>query len=197
MAPLNYRTRADKLFADQFETTDDGAFLYRRSLKGAPIKVSLLERNEFVEQFIKMRQRAGWVLMFGLFALAISAVFIFNDADSRDAHTYMFVGAGAIVTAFLVFWRWAWSAPARLLADRQPEGPALEKIAARRAGLKRMAWEQFAFAGLAVLIGGVWLSTKVDLLAGWNRLWLVGGAAYVALLFLRIWQKWQADHIPD
>ena len=195
MAP--FRTRSDKLFAAQFEAQDDGSFTYRRSLKGAPIRVSLLERDEFVDQFAKVRQRASWGLGLGFIALVMSAIAIFPSAEAPGSDSYIYVGMGVVAVGFMIFWRWAWNAPARRLTDRPVLGQPLTRSEVRRAYLNRMNWGQFVFAGLALLIGVVWLATKVNLLEGWNRLWLIGIAAYVALIGMRVWQKWQADRLPD
>jgi hypothetical protein len=197
MALFRSLTRADKIFADQFEATDDGNFIYRQSQKGAPIKVWAWERDAFVDGFIKTRQRASWVLMLGMVGVAIAGFGIFGDAKAPGSDSFLYIGIGILTLGFLLFWRWAWKAPVRALADRQPQGPALAKDVASRAGLKRMSWGQFAWAGLIVVIGGARIASKVDILSGWNRLWLVGGFLYIVLLSWRIWQKWQADRFPD
>ena len=190
-------TRADKVFADQFEALDDGNFIYRQNQRGAPIKVWALERDEFVDRFVKTRQRASWGMMLAITVVVIAELAIFDGAKAPGSDSFMYVGVGVLMVGFLIFWRWAWNAPARALVDRQPEGPALPKEVARRAGLKRMGWGQLAWAGLVVVIGGARIASQVDLLSGWNRLWLIGGALFIALLFWRIWQKWQADRCPD
>ena len=42
--------RVRQLFADQFEPEGTG-FLYRKSIKGAPIRVTAVERDRFVAAF--------------------------------------------------------------------------------------------------------------------------------------------------
>jgi hypothetical protein len=60
-----------------------------------------------------------------------------------------------------------------------------------------MGWGQLVWASLVLVIGGARIASQVNLLSGWNRLWLISGSLFVALLFWRIWQKWQADRFPD
>lgn len=197
MALFGSYTRADKLFADQFEATDDGNFIYRQNQKGSAINVWAWEKDKFVTGFVKARQRASWALMVGLILVAIAGVAIFGDAKAPGSDRFIYFGVGVSALGFFIFWRWAWKAPARALADRKPQGPALPKDVARRAGLKRLGWGQIAWAGLVLVIGGARIAASVDLLSGWNRLWLIGGVLLVALLCWRIWQKWQADRFPD
>ena len=102
-----------------------------------------------------------------------------------------------VAAGFLVLWYWAWGVPARALADRQPLGAAFSRTEARRVALKQMKWGQFVWSGLIAVIGGAWLASKGDVLAGWNRLWLIVGALFIGLLCWRMWQKWQADRVSD
>jgi hypothetical protein len=194
MARLGSFTRADQLFADQFEPAADESFVYRKNRKGVPIRVSATERDAFIERFLKARRRAQWVLFFAIFLMIGIGVFLFEDQNSIQAEIFLYAGTGGLTALFLVAWRWAWAEPSRALAEREPMGPALEKSAARSAVLRRTSWGQFAFSGLVAIVGGAWLSTKVDLLSGWNRLWLLVGVLYVGMLALRIWQKWQVEN---
>ena len=121
----------------------------------------------------------------------------FGDAKAVGADSFTYAGVGILSAAFLIFWRYAWRAPARALADRQPIGPALPKEVARRAALRRMSWGQFAWAGLVMVIGGARLSLNTNLLSGANRLWLIAGAGYVAVILWRMRQKLQADRFSE
>jgi hypothetical protein len=110
MAVLGSYTRADKVFADQFEATGDGNFIYRHNQKGAPIKVREWERDGFVDQFVKTRKRASWGLMLGVIGLATAGFAIFGDATAAGSDSFIYVGVGVLTVAFLIFWRWAWKA---------------------------------------------------------------------------------------
>ncbi|AYJ85909.1 hypothetical protein D3Y57_07895 [Sphingomonas paeninsulae] len=185
--------RADHVFADQFEALDDGYFIYRYNRSGAPIKVSSSERTAFVDGFIKARRRASWGLVVGTIATVALVTAVFGRMDDAGMSRGTYIGAGISVLGFFLFWRWAWKAPVRALADRQCEGPALGKSEAKLAALKRMTWGQLVWSGLVTVIGGAWVSSKFDILSGWNRLWLIGIILFVGLLCWRIWQKWQAE----
>ena len=132
-----------------------------------------------------------------MIALSVVATAIFGAPNDTRSEVFIYIGVGLAVVGFFIFWRWAWNAPSRALADRQPQGAALPKSDARRAGLKRMSWGQFAWSGLVVVIGSAKVASEVDVFSGWNRLWLVGGALFLGLLGWRVWQKWQADRLPD
>lgn len=186
-------SRADKLFADQFELTDDGNFLYRRNRSGPAIKVWPHERDEFVNDFITARTWGTRGMIAAVIVLVVSAVAIFTDANSPSSDEFIWIGSGIIVAGFTVFLKWMWKAPTRALAERQQLAPKLEKVVARQANLQRMKWGQFAWAGIMLLIGGVWIATKINLLAGWHRLILLAGFLYLVLLVLRMWQKWEVE----
>ncbi len=51
--------RVRDLFADQFEPSGDG-FLYRKSMKGAPIPVSRDERERFDADFHRRLRKLMW-----------------------------------------------------------------------------------------------------------------------------------------
>ena len=192
MALFRSYTRADKVFADQFEATDDGNFVYRLSQKGAPIKVWSWERDGFIDAFVKARKRASWGLFGGMIALSVVATAIFGAPNDTRSEVFIYIGVGLAVVGFFIFWRWAWNAPSRALADRQPQGAALPKSDARRAGLKRMSWGQFAWSGLVVVIGSAKVASEVDVFSGWNRLWLVGGALFLARFIHQGSPEWLA-----
>ncbi|MXP29602.1 hypothetical protein GRI58_12320 [Porphyrobacter algicida] len=197
MANKTTYTRADKVFADQFEPTDGGDFIYRRNRSGPAVKVTPHERDQFVDHFVAARTWAGRGLMAAMIALAVLGATLFSDTKSSNFEQFLWISMSVAVVGFLIVWKWAWNAPARTLAERPQIAPPIEKLKARQASLRRMKWGQFIWAGIAVTIGGVWLATKIDLMAGWHPIILVAGALYIGLAILRVCQKWQADHVPD
>ena len=189
--------RADKVFADQFEPEADGNFVYRRNRSGPAIRVWPHERDQFVDDFVTARTWAGRAMSVALIVLVLAATVIFSNANSPDVDLFIGIGVVIIAVGFAGFWRWAWAAPARALAGRPQLAPQLEKSAARRENLRRMNWGQFVWSSLVLLIGEVWVATKIDLLAGWHRLILLAGVVCFALIFWRMWQKWQADRLKS
>ncbi len=51
--------RVRQMFADQFEPDAQG-FVYRKSMKGAPIRVSAVERDRYIATFNRYTRYASW-----------------------------------------------------------------------------------------------------------------------------------------
>ena len=186
-------SRADHVFSEQFEALGDGNYVYRYNRSGVAKKVSSAERTAFIDGFSKARRRASWGLVVGVLATALVLTAVFGSTDDTAIATSAYLGGGLASVGFIIFWRWAWKAPARALADRQCESPALAKGEARRAAFRRMTWGQVAFSGLVTIIGSAWLASNVDVFSGWNRVGLIGIFMLVGINCWRIWQKLQAD----
>ncbi len=103
----------------------------------------------------------------------------------------MWGGIAAILVPFMAIYYWAWNAPSRELERRTPEGAALTKEEARALALSKITYGQLA---LVPLMGGglVWkMSNKTDVFHGWGLVWLILGAALIALAGVRAIQKWR------
>jgi hypothetical protein len=80
--------RVRQAFADQF--SDDGHnFIYRRYQKGAPVRVSRLERDEFVAVFNRRISYAMWSTFPATVGLILLLVWLIPDADSPAAQIAM------------------------------------------------------------------------------------------------------------
>jgi hypothetical protein len=182
--------RVRQAFADQF--SDDGHnFIYRRYQKGAPVRVSRLERDEFVAVFNRRISYAMWSTFPATVGLILLLVWLIPDADSPAAQIAMWGGIAAILLPFMVIFYWAWGAPSRELKRRTPEGPALSKTEARALAFSKITYGQLALAAL-IGVGLVWkMSTKIDVFHGAGLVWSVFGGALVLLAGVQAIRKWR------
>ena len=182
--------RVRQLFADQFSAGASGT-VYRKGQKGAPVRVSETERNEFVRMFNKRIRYAAWSILPATVGLILLLVCLIPDVDSPSAQIAVWVGIAAILVPFLVIYHWAWNAPSRELGLRTPEGPALTKNEARAVAFSKITYGQL---GLAALTGValVWkMSARTDVFHGWGVVWLVFGAALFVLAGVQVIRKWR------
>jgi hypothetical protein len=184
--------RIRRLFADQFEPDGDG-FIYRRSQKGEAIRVTSAEHQGFIDQFNRQVRYANWSIYIGVF-LALGAavlVSVLSRSDSADPVIYFCIALGT-VPYFILYYR-AWAAPARELEGRMPIAGALSTEEVRRLTFGRISYGKLA----AVAAGGIVLpffgSNRHDVFSGWNRLWLVLGAALVLLAAVQAFRKWRFE----
>lgn len=182
--------RVRQAFADQF-SGERHSFIYRKFQKGVPVRVSKLERDEFVAAFNKRIRYAMWSIVPATVGLILLLVWLVPDADSPEAQIAMWGGIAAIILPFIVIFYWAWGAPSRELERRTPEGPALSKEEARALALSKITYGQLALAAL-MGAGLVWkMSTKIDVLHGSGLVWLVFGGALVLLAGVQAIRKWR------
>lgn len=178
--------QARQLFADQFEAEDDH-YLYRKSMKGAPIRVSAAERDRYIKLYNKFAQFSSRLIFWGTIALIATSV-LTNFPDG-----YVFGGIALIIVAAVVSTLWARNIPARELRGRGTVGEAKSRTEVQALHLARITYGELALPFLAGVPVLFWLSKKVDLLHGWGRLWL----ALIVLLFIltsiRALQKWRFE----
>lgn len=179
-----------QLFADQFAGDSQG-FIYRKGQKGAPIRISEIERDEFVATFNKRIRYASWSIFPATIGLILLLVWLVPDMDNPAGQMAMWVGVTAILVPFMAIYYWAWTAPSRKLERRTPAGAALTKEEARTLALSKVTYGQLMLAAL-MGVGLVWNnSTKADVFRGWGVAWLVFGGALIALAGLQAIRKWR------
>lgn len=182
--------RVRQLFADQF-SPDTGGFIYRKNQKGAPIRISDLERDDFLATFNRRIRYAAWSIVPATIGLILILFLLFPETDSPEAQIAIWVGVAAMLAPFMVIYRWAWNAPARELQRRTPEGAELTKEEARELAFSKITYGNLMLAALI----GLWLiwdsSTKVDVFHGWGVVWLVFGIALIALAGIQALRKWR------
>jgi hypothetical protein len=185
------RDHVRRAFEDQFEPDGDG-FLYRKSMRGAPVRVSAAEREAFVAAFVRARRRLTWE-MFGETLLLMLGFASLSVATGRDLPEGLFyAGMGALIALWFVLWLRNQSAPARALERRAPVGRDRSRAEMRRLAAERMGWGTIAASGLLLpLLAFGWASdARPGSFEHW--LWLAavplsaGGAALIAR------RKWQA-----
>jgi hypothetical protein len=179
-------------FAGQFEPDGDG-FLYRKGMKGPPIRVSAVEMASFEATYLRQVRYAMWSIVPLTLGLVGLLVWLNPDTESVAANVALYAGVIAILTPPIVLMYRARSAPARALADRRPEGPERSKAEFRRVKLATISYGQLAFAALAGC-ALVWKqSFRVDVFHGWGELWLAFGAGIIVLAAVQALRKWLSE----
>lgn len=184
--------RIRQTFADQFDQ-DGASFIYRRSQKGEAIRVSAEERSKFIEEFDRNVGRAKWMIYLGI-TLVLGGIIGFSLLRGTDlSQGTIFIGIGLAMIPYVVFYRWAWAAPARELAGRTPIAGERPSDEVRRIRFQRMTYGQLAgaaFGGAVIPFIG---SSRQDEFSGWNRLWLVFGGALVLFAGIQAFRKWRFE----
>nr|WP_314470455.1 hypothetical protein [uncultured Sphingomonas sp.] len=188
--------RVRELFADQFEP-DGQDFIYRKSMKGAPIRVSQSERDVFLADFKRRLRYATWGILPAVLLLISALVVFVPDTDAPSSDLYIYLGVGIIIVFFMVPYYWAWNAPARELERRPTLGAARSRAEVRQVMLARMSYGQLAIGvgAMAALLFKV--SEDTDLFHGWGRLWLVFAVVMVAGIAFQAFRKWRFDRAND
>ncbi|MGY4398391.1 drug/metabolite transporter (DMT)-like permease [Sphingomonas sp. UYAg733] len=188
--------RVREIFSDQFEP--DGAdFVYRKSMKGAPIRVSAAERDTFLADFRRRLRYATWGIFPATLLLIGLLVVLVPDVDSPSSNLFIYGGIGVIIAVFMVGYYWAWNAPARELERRPTLGEARSRVEVRRVMLAKMTYGQLliGIGAMAALLFKV--SDKTDLFHGWGRLWLVFAVLIVLGILFQMFRKWRFDQQRD
>lgn len=182
--------RLRQAFGDQF-TTDDHGVIYRRYQKGAPVRISEVERKRFIIAFNNHLKYATWSIFPATVGLILLLVLITPNANSPSAQLTMWVGLVVILVPFLIYFRWAWNHPSRELKRRAPEGAALTKEQARALAFSKITYGQLALAAL-MGAGMVWkMSMRFDVLHGWGMIWLLFGAGLIVIAGIQAIRKWR------
>jgi len=190
------RDRARKLFADQFQP--DGAdFLYRRNMRGSAYRVSRAERDALIAAYDRAFRRFIWGTVAGtlvlLFALIAITTWLGFEPDRNGTSPLVILAICVpVMLLAVVFNRYTYGAPARLLSGRTPVTEALSEEAKRKLTFGRMTWGQVATAAGASAVLP-FIVTDWHPFDGWNRLWLVMGFAGLVLAAVQGFRKWQFE----
>jgi hypothetical protein len=184
--------RVHQLFADQFEP-DGAGFLYRKSMKDAPIRVTEEERNDFVSVFKRRLRYGAWSLVPTTLLLIGLPVVLGLDIDSPSTQAAAYVGLALIMAPFLAIYYWAWKAPARQLERRPSVGEARSRAEVRELMFAKITYGQLALAVISALLL-VWkVSAENDVIHGWDVLWLVLAAALIFGVAVQAFRKWRHE----
>jgi hypothetical protein len=184
--------RAREIFADQF-TPDSGAFLYRKSMKGAPIRVSEVERDDFVTTFNRRVRYGTWAMVPAMLTLIGLIVWLIPNVDSAAAQTATWIGLTAIVVPFIAVYFWAWNAPARALERRPRQGAALSRDEVRQLKFSRMSYGQLGLVPPAALLL-VWDKSGVgNMFHGWGIVRVACAGLLIAGAGVQAFRKWRYE----
>jgi hypothetical protein len=184
--------RVRQLFTDQFEP-DGAGFFYRKSMKGAPIRVSADERDGFVEAFNRRLRYAVWSVLLATVALIVLLALLLPDVDRPGNQAAAYAGFALVMIVFFAIYYWAWNAPARELERRAASGPARTRAEMRGLMLARMSYGYLGLIAAAAVGAMLKLSRDTDILHGWGRLWLLLGAIAVATAGIQAFRKWRLE----
>lgn len=188
--------QSKQLFEEQFERDGD-AYLYRRSQKGAPVRVTAVERERYLAEYASRLRIATWIIYLGLMLVAAVVVWwtVEANADFPDLPIYLAIGAVAAIS--IGFAHWAWGAPARELVRRTPVGSARSAVELRRIGFQRLSYGQLAGTAFVGAILPFTLRGDQDVFTGWGRLWLVFGGVIVLIAAVQAFRKRRFDRLHE
>jgi peptidoglycan/LPS O-acetylase OafA/YrhL len=179
------------LFADQFEP-EGPDFLYRKSMRGPPIRVTAAEREAFVEAHGRRMRYVTWGAGALMMLLIIVQLYVWPGRDRVSEGYGHYVTVVILVLFILAGHRWSWNAPARELERRTPVGLPRSRREARQLALSRISYGHLALAGVGVPLY-CWSKAEDGGLVGWNIFWLLVAIAFVTLAALQAVRKWQSE----
>jgi hypothetical protein len=176
-------------FERQFDGEGSNLF-YRANGTGKPIRVSDEEKAKFVEEYrfaIRRTMRVMTVaLIVGTITLISASVMLNFDSGGSftTIGTIVVICCGAV--PYTIVLRRLSSAPARMLENRLPSGPAMSKGDVTRYKLSKVTWP--------ILAGGIVLSTLFGLSHWSDRgverwIWLGISSGLVALCIVQAIRK--------
>ena len=181
-----------QIFADQFEPDGTG-FLYRKSLKRAPIRVTEAERDGFIRTFNQRLRYAAWSILPATILLILLLALFVPDMDGVSGQVALWAGMGLILAPFLLVYRWAWNAPSRELERRTPVGAERTRDEMRQIMFGRVTYGQLGAAVVLAFVLVLRVSSKNDVLHGWGMLWLVLAAALTIGAGIQAFRKWRSE----
>ncbi|MCW3848666.1 hypothetical protein OF829_15630 [Sphingomonas sp. LB-2] len=184
-------------FADQFERKGSD-FIYRRNLRGAPIRVTAAERDMFVAGFRRSYKVLIAVMTVSV-VLLLALVIALGGLDDGADPVMMGLGMAGAAIIFIVGVVWAvrriYGAPARALAQRVAEGEPLTRDEGRRMTLSSISYGTFAMAAIFGFgITGL-KAIKYDVWHGWGRLWWLPAIFLGGLSAVQAFRKWRMERV--
>jgi hypothetical protein len=131
--------RVREMFADQFEA-DGSDYIYRKNVKGAPIRVSAAERLSFIEDFNRRLKFTLWGLMAGTLVLILSLAFYTVHFDQEFTEAPIYIGLAIIMAVYMAAYFRIWNAPERELARRPVIGQARTRDEVRQLMFQKMTY---------------------------------------------------------
>ena len=178
----------EQLFLNQFEQDGD-RFLYRKYGRGAPIPVSIEEREGFRLQYRKASRRMIWGAV-----LIVCAAIAFG---SWIAPEFIDDGPGIMVICLSVIGVIAilsvrnTTAPARALERRSPVGIEISKDEWRARHFAATSWKLLGALFLASTIVCVTLLSRSEFEEWSDYLWTIGSGVLSILGARALWLKYR------
>jgi hypothetical protein len=198
-SPTHAFGRLEDQFADQFEPDGELNYLYRRSSRGAPVRVTAAERDGFVVGYRQASRRLRWGVVAGVIVVAAAFVAVgllvgLDDWGDRS-HGALEGAIALLVLLFVALHLRAWSAPARALERRPQLGAERSRAEMRRLIARRMSWGQvLGFLVLVPLAGMQFGEAKRGSAMRW--LWLAVMVVGLAATASLAWRKWRLSREP-
>ena len=191
-AMLNFgqTDRLRRIFSNQFEADGDG-YLYRKFRKGAPMRVTARERDDFVAVFERDYPRAYLAMIVGMVLVMLGMVAIAVAIERDLSEPVIYAAVGGLAAIFLIVHYRIWNAPARALARRPAVGQERSRSETRAIMLAETSY--FYYFGLLTLFLLLLSSFAVqsEPLSGWDMALMAFYAAASVMAVTVIVQKWR------
>ncbi len=184
----------EEIFLRQFEE-DDGRILYRKNGRGAPIPVSLDEREAFRSQY----RKASIIMIWGPALLTVAGIVL----STLVAPNFIDEGPGLIIislglmAAILVLSVRNTAAPARALERRSPVGNELSKDEWHSKHFATTSWPLLGSIFLMSIIVCVSLFTRSEFREWSDYLWTIGSGILSILGARALWLKYRLSRGPN
>lgn len=182
-----------KDFTEQFEPDGDG-YLYRKHRRGAPIRVTKAERDQFVAEF---ERRVPYALGGSILAsmLVILAPLVLFPSILESDFQIIVVGAAVILSfvPFILVMSQLLSNPARALNNRLTSGAPRTRAELSRLLRAKQTYGEIAAVAIAAPFPLLQVDWGNDLFTGSNLAWLAFSAFLVAAVIFALWRKWKLD----
>jgi len=184
--------RVEERFANRFEAAGDG-YVFRANLRAVGYPFSAEERDHAVSEFKRRYVWLTWGFSAATISIFMTVVWLFFSQSDHVPDAAIYLVLGVCAGLYLIPFYWLWNAPVRLCRDRVQGVEGRTTGEARRVAFERLTWTQL---GTTVLLVGLMLwrvSARANLLVGWNRLWLLLGAATLVLVVVQAIRKLAAQ----
>lgn len=178
-----------QLFADQFEPDETG-FLYRKSMRGAAIRISETERDAFIFDFQNRMRYVSWTILLATLLLIGFLAWLGPETNSPIATAALYGGLAMILVPSWLALHLIWNAPARSLQRRAVVGQPRTKEEIRQVMFARMTYGELASAAF-VGVFFIWNSlSKDDAFRGWGLAGLIFGGGLMIGAATQAFRKW-------
>jgi len=190
MFKLGLIDRTRRMFAEQFEADGDG-FLYRKYRKGAPIRVTSRERDDFVSAFERDYPRAYLAMIAGAVVTLLGLVTIAVVIERDLSKPVIYAAVGSVSALFLIAHLRVWSAPARALERRPAVGQERSRAEMRDIMTAGTSYRYYVMMLTLFLLLLFSFSFRTEAFSGEDMFLIafyVFASATIASLILRKWR---------